>query len=200
MKRAPVPVRGFTLIETIVVISILAVVGVAISGMIAYIYKTNTFLFQQSAATDNARRGIEYALENLREASYGADGSYPIASAATSTVTFYADVDNDGTVEKIRYYLSNGTLYRGVTNPAGSPPSYSGQTEASTIVANYVQNSTSTPIFNYYDDTGTLLSTPADVSKVESVSVVIGVDVDVRRAPVTFTLIGSATIRNLKAQ
>lgn len=190
--------RGFTLIEMLVVIAVLAVVGVAVSGMIAYIYKTNTFLFQQSSATDNARRGIEYALENIREASYGADGAYPIANAATSTVTFYADVDNDGTVEKIRYYLSNGTLYRGVTNPAGSPPSYTGQTEAATIVASYVQNGTSTPIFNYYDDTGAQLATPADVSKVASVSVVIGVDVDVRRAPVTFTLIGSATIRNLR--
>ena len=200
MQRYSSKTRAFTLIETVVVIGVLAVVGVAISGMIAYIYKTNTFLFQQSAATDSARRGIEYALENIREASYGADGSYPIANAATSTVTFYADVDNDNVVEEIRYYLSNGTLYRGVTNPAGSPPSYAGQPEASTIVANYVQNGTSTPIFNYYDDTGAQLSTPADVSQVASVSVVIGVDVDIRRAPVTFTLIGSATIRNLKAQ
>jgi hypothetical protein len=186
------------MIEMLVVIGVLAIVGLAVSGMIAYIYRSNTFLFQQSSATDNARRGVEYALENIREASYGADGSFPIATAATSTITFYADVDNDGTVEKIRYYLSNGTLYRGVTNPAGSPPSYTGQPETSSVVANYVQNGTSTPVFNYYDDTGTLLSTPADVSKVASVSAVIGVDVDLRRAPLTFTLIGSATIRNLR--
>lgn len=191
--------RAFTLVETMVVIAILSVVGIALMGMITYVYKTNTFIFQQSTATDNARRGIEYALENLREATYGADGSYPIATAATSTVTFYADVDNDGTVEMIRYYLTNGTLYRGVTNPGGTPPSYTGQTEATTIVANYVQNSTTTPVFHYYDDTGAELSTPADTSKIASVSAVIGIDVDVKRAPVTFTLIGTATLRNLRA-
>lgn len=182
-----------------VVIAILSVVGIALMGMITYVYKTNTFIFQQSTATDNARRGVEYALENLREATYGADGSYPINTAATSTVTFYADVDNDGTVEKIRYYLSGTTLYRGVANPGGNPPSYTGQAEATTTVASYMQNGTSTPIFNYYDDTGAQLATPADTSKVASVSIVIGIDVDVKRAPITFTLIGSATLRNLRS-
>jgi len=192
MKR-----RGFTLVEMIVVIGILSVVGVALTGMIAYVYKTNTFIFQQSAATDNARRGVESALELIREASYGADGSYPIANAATSTVTFYADADGDGDIEKVRYYLSNGTLYRGLTNPGGSPPGYTGQTESVVTIASYVQNGTSTPLFHYYDDDGEELSAPADVSHISSVSVVIGVDIDVRRAPVTFTLIGSATLRNL---
>jgi prepilin-type N-terminal cleavage/methylation domain-containing protein len=191
--------RGFTLIEMMVVIAILTVVGISLIGMISYVYKTNTFVFQESTATDNARRGIEYAFENLREATYGADGSYPIAAAATPTITFYADVDSDGTVEKIRYYLSNGNLYRGVANPAGSPPSYTGQPELTTTVASYVQNGTSTPIFHYYDDTGAELASPFDVSKIASVSVVIGIDVDTKRAPITFTLIGSATLRNLRS-
>ncbi len=192
-------VLGFTLIETMVVIGITSVVGIALMSMITFVYKTNTFIFQQSTATDNARRGVEFALENLREATYGADGSYPIETAATSTVTFYADVDNDGTVERIRYYISGGSLFRGVANPAGNPPSYTGQAESTTTVAAYVQNGTTTPLFHYYDDTGTELATPADISKIASVSVVIGIDVDVKRAPVTFTLIGTATLRNLRS-
>ncbi len=189
---------GFTLIETVVVIGILVVVSGALVGMIVYVYKANAFIFQQSTATDSARRGIEYALENLREATYGADGAYPIATAATSTITFYADVDNDGVVEKIHYYLLSNKLYRGVVNPAGNPPSYTGQPESAIIVASYVQNSTSTPIFHYYNNSGTELTTPVDVGSVASISVVIGVDVDTRRAPTTFTLIGSATVRNLR--
>jgi prepilin-type N-terminal cleavage/methylation domain-containing protein len=189
--------KGFTLVEMVVVIGILAVVGVALTGMIGYVYRTNAFIFEETSATDSARRGVAYALENIREASYGADGSYPLATAATSTITFYADVDNDGVVEKIHYYLENGTLYRGVTNPAGAPPSYDGQTETSTVVASYVRNDSSTPIFHYYDDTGAELTAPADVSKVASVSAVVGVDVDPRRAPLTYTLIGTATIRSL---
>ena len=189
--------KGFTLVETVVVIGILAVVGMALTGMIAYVYQTNAFIFQETSATDSARRGVQFALENIREATYGADGSYPLSTAATSTIAFYADVDNDGVVEKVRYYLTNGTLYRGVTDPAGAPPSYSGQAEAATIVASYVRNDASTPIFHYYDDTGAELTTPADVSKVASVSAVVGVDVDPRKAPLTYTLIGTATIRSV---
>lgn len=189
--------RGFTLVETVVVIGILAIVGTALTGMIAYVYQTNAFIFQETSATDSARRGVQFALENIREATYGADGSYPIATAATSTISFYADVNNDGTVEKIRYYLQDGTLYRGVTNPAGAPPSYTGQTETATVVASYVRNDAATPVFHYYDDTGAELATPADVSKVASVSAVVGVDVDPRKAPLTYTLIGTATIRSV---
>jgi prepilin-type N-terminal cleavage/methylation domain-containing protein len=189
--------KGFTLIEMVVVIGILAVVGVALTGMISYVYRTNAFIFEETSATDSARRGVQFALENIREATYGADGSYPLSTAATSTIAFYADVDNDGVVEKIRYYLTNGTLYRGVTNPAGAPPAYTGQTESSTVVASYVRNDASTPVFHYYDDTGAELSAPADVSKVASVSAVVGVDVDPRRAPLTYTLIGTATIRSV---
>ncbi|MFZ1987719.1 MAG: type II secretion system protein [Minisyncoccia bacterium] len=190
--------RAFTLVETMVVIAILGIVSIAFTNMIVYTYRTNAFIFQQTSATDNARRGIEYALENIREASYGADGAYPIAAAATSTVTFYADVDSDGTVEKIRYYLTDKKLYRGVINPVGSPPSYAGQTETTIIAADYVQNGTSTPLFHYYDDAGAELSSPFDVSNIASVSAVIGVDVDPNRAPVTFTLIGQATLRNVR--
>ncbi len=187
-----------TLVEMMVVISLVAVVSIALTSMITFVYKSNTFIFQQSTATDNARRGVEFALENLRESTYGADGSYPIHTAATSTITFYADVDNDGVVEQIHYYLASTTLTRGVTNPGGNPPSYGGQTEVLTTIASYVQNGTSTPLFHYYDNTGTELPVPVDISKIASVSVVIGVDVDTRRAPLTFTLIGTATLRNLR--
>ena len=68
-------------------------------------------------------------MQDLREASYGDDGSYPIAAAASSSVTFYADLNDSGDVQEVTYALSNGTLYRGVTYATGNPPSYAGQTD-----------------------------------------------------------------------
>lgn len=190
--------NGFTLIEALVVIAMISSIGVAMGGIIQYFYQKNAFLLEQTASLDNARRTILDAVRTIREASYGDDGAYPIANAATSTLTFYADLDNDGSVEKIRYYLSNGTLYRGVTNSTGSPPSYAGQSEATTTVAAYVRNASSTPLFTYYDDAGaTLPAASTDESLIRAVSISVWIDLNPNRAPNTFNLMETATLRNI---
>lgn len=190
--------RAFTLIEVLVVVAILATVGMALSVSIVQSYRGNAYVYEAASSVDNARRGLFTALQNLREATYGQDGSFPVASAATSTVTFYADVDADGPVERVRIYLVNGTLYRGVTNSAGNPPSYSGQPESVQTVVGYVRNGTSTPLFTYYDENGAALSAPVDVSDVRFVSMDIRTDLNPTRAPNVYQLMGSATLRNLR--
>lgn len=194
------PRRGFTIIEMLVVIAITAAVGGALTGMIQYFYQSNAYLLEQTDALDNARRAMLDAVQTLREASYGDDGSYPVAAAATSTVTFYADVNNTGSVEKVRYYLSNGTLYRGVTNSAGTPPVYTGQAEATTTVAAYVRNASSTPLFTYYDHTGAVLSsTSTPISQISAVTISVWIDLNPNRAPNVFNLSETATLRNLRS-
>jgi prepilin-type N-terminal cleavage/methylation domain-containing protein len=190
--------RGFTLLETIVVVAILAVVGVGLLSMIAYFYRSNAFVLEQTSALDSAHRGIDDAFGVLREASYGEDGSYPIALAATSSMTFYSDVDSDSPVERVRLYLSNGTFYQGVTNAAGSPPSYTGQTESVYTIATWVSNATSTPIFRYYNTDGTELTGSIVLSDVASVRLRLDVDLNPLRAPNILTMEQSATLRNLR--
>jgi type II secretory pathway pseudopilin PulG len=190
--------RGFSLIETVVVTALIVLVGVSLSVMIQYFYRTNDYVLQESAAVQSARLGLATAVQNLRESSYGDDGSYPIASAASSSVAFYADVNGDGKVDKIRYYLLNGTLYRGVTNSTGNPATYVGQPEGTTTVATYIRNTAATPIFQYYDDTGALIAAPVNVSNVASIAITILVDVDPNRSPSPYSLLGSATLRNLE--
>jgi len=188
------------LVETLVVIAMLGTIGVALSGMIQYFYQKNAYLLEQTASLDNARRTVLDAVRTLRQASYGDDGTYPIATAATSTVTFYSDLDNDGSVEKVRYYLANGTLYRGVTESAGAPPSYAGQTESMNIIAAYVRNTAATPIFTYYDDSGAALSAiNTDASKISAVTISVWIDLNPNRAPNTFNLSETATLRNLRS-
>jgi hypothetical protein len=167
--------------------------------MIQYFYQKNAYLLEQTDALDNARRTMLDAVRTLREASYGDDGSYPIATAGTSTITFFADLDNDGSVEKIRYYLVNSTLYRGVTNSAGSPPVYTGQTEAITTVAASVRNTKFTPLFTYYDSSGAALSTTStNISQISAVTISAWIDINPNRAPNVFNLSETATLRNLR--
>ena len=78
--------------------------------------------------SEQARSGVEDAMKYLREASYGSDGSYPIASVATSSITFYANVNNDTFIEQVTYLLQNGTFYRVVGEPSGNPPTYADET------------------------------------------------------------------------
>jgi len=196
-SNRPFPSRTFTLIEVLVVIAILGTAGIALSSMIQFFYRGNAFLFEQTAALDSARRGMREAVVSIREASYGDDGSYPITEASDSLLTIYSDFDDDASVERVRYSLSETVLYREVTNSGGSPPSYAGQPSSTTTIATYVQ-STSTPLFTYYDVAGTELSSPIDISGIAAIGITLTTDLNPLRAPNLFTLTGRATLRNLR--
>lgn len=189
---------GFTLIETIVVVAITAFILVTLGLLLVYFYKTNAYTLEQATAVVQARKGVEDAMRYLREASYGSDGSYPISSAATSSIVFYANVNGDTAVEKITYTVINKAFYRMVATPTGNPPTYAGAAVATSTISLPIVNSTSTPIFRYFNSAGTELATPVDVSDVSSVRTTIVVDVNANRAPTAFTLSGGATLRNLK--
>lgn len=189
--------RGFTLVETIMVIALSTVVMLALSSLIVYFYKTNAFVLEQSQAVNSARLSIQHAMADLREAAYGADGSYPLNAAATSTVTFYAALGSTSTIDKVRYYLQGTTLYRGVTAPSGSPLTYAGQPEETTLVVDNIRNGTSTPLFTYYDSAGAALALPVNIASVASVRIQVLTDVNPQRAPLVYTLAGSATLRAL---
>lgn len=190
--------RAFTLVEMLVVISLTTVVGLALLTMIASFYRSNAYLLEATSAVDSASRGLNQALESVREASYGEDGTYPLASAATSSVTFYGDMDRDASVERVRLYLSGGVFYRGVTDAAGNPPGYAGQPEATDVIATYVKNAASTPVFRYYDEDGIELTGTINIARVRSIRTRLDVDINPQRAPNILILEGAATLRNLR--
>ena len=190
--------RGFTLVEIVVVVGLTGLVGLGLLSMITFFYRSNAFLLEATSAVDSASRGVNQSLEHLREASYGEDGGYPLAVAATSSVTFYSDLDVDSSIERVRLYLTNGILYRGVTEASGNPPSYTGQPEITTVLATDVKNATSTPAFRYFDEGGIELTGVIDIAEVRTVRVRFDVDINPQRAPNILTLEGGATLRNLR--
>ncbi len=192
--------RAFTLIETMVVVSVVLVAGVALMTSIQYFYRSNAYILEQTSALESARRGHAFTLQNLREASYGDDGAYLVSAAGTSTITFHADIDKDGGIERIRAYLTNGTLYRAITNSSGNPAVYTGQPETIETISVSIRNATSTPIFTYYDAEGVALIYPIDIAEIVSVGVRLDVDLNPLRAPNVFTLSGTATLRNLPTE
>lgn len=175
-----------------------ALVLTTLGWLIVYFYKTNAYALEQSISIGQARRGVEDAMLYLREASYGNDGAYPIKNVATSSVTFYANTNNDTVIERVTYILINKVLYRTIATPTGNPLSYANATIATSTIATPVTNNESTPVFRYFDKNGTELFAPVDISEIASIRTTVIVDVNVNRAPVAFTLSGGATLRNLK--
>ncbi len=193
-------VRALSFIEMLVVIAVFGMLTIAIVDSILYFYKANTSSIEQEYQVENARRGIEVLVQDIREATYADNGSYPLASIASSSITFYSDTDGDNSVEKIRYQLSNLKLLRNVVDSSGTPPAYTGQ-GATTTVSNFIRNSTEAiPVFRYYNASNVEVTDPALIATVVSVTVTLVVDITQNHTPGQFTLKGSATLRNLRAQ
>lgn len=177
---------GFTLIEMVVVIALTTLIMIVLSTMLVNFYKTNAYVLAQTVATDSARRGVEDVVKYVREASIATDSAYPIQSAATSSVSFYADTNNDGTFEQVTYAAQDGTFIRTIT----------GSDVVMTLATNLT--STSTPLFQYYDSSGAELTTPITLSRIATVKITLMIELDRNRGYAPFTLSGTATLRNAK--
>jgi len=98
---------GFTLIETIVALAVFSITTAALFYGIYALFKNYKYSFQQSQAVEEARRGIETMVREVRQAIPGDNGSYPIEKAGDSELIFYSDINGDGRVERVRYFLGS---------------------------------------------------------------------------------------------
>lgn len=198
--RLPFPVsrRGLTMMDVIVWVSVFLVVIIALISALTSFYKTNRFAIDQADATASAQRGIDRMVRTVREAAYSVNGAYPIVSFSANSFTFYSDANNDGYAERIRYFIESGALKQGVITPSvGSSNPYTG-TEVVSVVSSYVRNDGSTPLFQYYDSSGSLMGSYTAIADVRFAVVTLVVDIDPLRTPTLITLRSSAALRNLK--
>ena len=185
--------KGFTLIE-----AVLVVMGTIISSVL-YFYRTNAHAVEQVYAIESARKGIEYLVRDLREATYADNGAYPFIAIGDHEVFFYSDIDQDQSVERIRYRLVNGVLEKGITNASGNPAVYNDTDELFFAISTNVRNEeNSTPIFSYFDVSGTAIVNLNNVTDVIFIKVNLMININPNRLPEDFTLRSSAAIRNLK--
>lgn len=157
--------QGYALYEVLVALSVLGLVAIGI--FLAFKAGTTTWTTSQQfvAEQQNARILVNTIARGVRMIGYQYTGANAaVINGTLSDLSFYADMDGDGTMECYRYYLSGGTVYEAVVQ---------GSTCASSIL-----NATGQPItaaleskglsvknltFTYYNaDTqgGALLSAP----------------------------------------
>ncbi len=102
--------KGFTIIETIITIVVFSLIMGVVFAFVTMAYRTHGYTWQQSTAINEARKGIETMVKEIRMARPGEDGSYSIEKAEDKEFVFYSDIDNDGNVEKVRYFLGTVNL------------------------------------------------------------------------------------------
>ena len=193
--------KGFSVVEILIVIGIIAMVGLAIGAFQRDVFSENSILQQSLNAQQDIRRAFKIMVREIRPAQNASTGAYPISTALYNEFGFYSDTNNDGQPEHIRYFLDAGTLKRGEIVPVGTPPVYNSLTETEIILAQNIVNENEN-IFLYYDGnftgTGNPLVAPINVSQVRLVQIAISIDKDQFKPPATTTSSTQVTIRNLR--
>ncbi len=195
---------GFTIIEAIVSIAIILAIG---SGIIAF--ERSVLMNAKVAQSElnsgqQVRRTLSGFVADLRSATQSAAGAYAIESAATNTLSFFANVDSDSSIERVRYFVATGTLRRGVIKPTGT--TYNSANEKISTMINDLSNPTSTPIFSYYDtgydgftsSSTDPLPTPINIPSIRMVKISVVVNPNGVRSPIMQTYTTQVSIRNLK--
>lgn len=195
--------RGYSLVEFLMSMAMATIILVVVTAFARNIFSLNLSSQASLGAQVESRKILNQMVGELRSASPSALGAYAIESAATSTITFFSDVNGDDTADKIRYYIDTGSrsIRRGVTLASGSPSAYTLSETVTTLMSD-ISNGTSTPLFDYYDGnhtgTSTALSLPVNLSQVRLIKVTVKIDKDNNRSPVTMTFTSGASLRNLK--
>lgn len=192
--------RGFTVVEIIIVAALSSLLmGALLRFLVAGypLYKT-TYLQQRS--TEVARLQLKRISKILRETQYADTGAYPLVEMQPQRIVFYANVDNDAAVERLRYELSGTDLVRGVIEPVGTPVSYPVNTEVATVISRGIQNGAQA-LFTYYTGgypTDATPLTPADLTEVKYIDFYLLIDVDPAIDPSAIEVRSQVQLRNLK--
>ncbi len=180
-------------------------IGVFVMIMIALtLLSRNTWIYNSFISSgvnnvDSIRKTLKTMSTEIRTASTADTGAYVIGQATATDFIFYSDIDGDQKKERVRYFLLNGALRKGVTKPTGSPLGYNLANEQISTLIDYVTNAST---FEYFDKdyagTEAPLPSPVNISSIRLVKINITIDDDPNHAPTVHTFSTQVSIRNLK--
>lgn len=207
-KRIPRLLRGLTLVETIVALFIMSAGMLGFSLLLNSTWKSNKFIVETGIAAVKVNRASAEIINNLRKVRQADNGDYPVQSGDDFDIEVYLDIDNDGVTERVHYWLDtvNDRLMRGIREPSGTnPPSYAAGDGTTSIIADYIVNEVTEPVFYYYnenypgDTVNNPIATPIAVEDVRLVRILLRVNIDPIRAPNNINVESFVDLRNLES-
>lgn len=191
-------IYGYTLIEMLVVVAIILIVVPTLFASIQSLYNSHASTLSESLALIETTNAVGAIVRDVRSAVYSEDGALPVAEISTSTLTLYTDTDFDGRVERVRYFLNNKTIFKGIIEPTLASDYPLASETISTLITNVVNENTNTPLFRYYTSTSSEITTLTNTLGVRRVEVTVTGSSYFRSKTSEISLRSSASIRNLK--
>lgn len=186
---------GFTILEILIAIGILIIISVIGVNFFVQNFHTYMFSLEMSDAIYQARKGTETAIKELREARDSEFGNYAIEDASAQELIFFSDIDDDQTTERVRYFLDNSDLKKGVIDP--TEEAYPIENEVIRTIAQYIRNG-SQDVFIYYDGDNNQLTVPDQLNQIKLIKIFLKININPDRAPQDFNLESVVQLRNLK--
>ncbi len=190
--------NGYTLIEMIVVIAIILIVTPVLFSSILSLYKTHAKTLSRAFALSQTTSGVKEIVRDVRSAVYAENGALPIVEIATSSLTLYTDTDMDSTVERVRYFLDDTTIKKGIIEPTATSSYPESNETIEDLSTSIVNNETNTPVFRYFDATSTEITSSSDILDVKRIEVNFIGSNRFSGETTEVQIKSSASIRNLK--
>ena len=151
------PEEGFTLIEVLLASVVIIGLGMAILGLQYVLGQSQVFIWKGSVDVDQANSSMQTLVREIRTARPSDSGAYSLELVSDQEIIFYSDIDFDGESERVRYFLNDTVLSKGVIEPIGFPPAYPAEDEKVKALSENIRNG-GEPIFFYYNG-----NWPADI-------------------------------------
>lgn len=192
--------KGFTLIEVLMTMSIFTLISIGAITIFARSEVFNRISIGRINAVDEGRKILRPLVGEVRSAMPSHEGGYMLAQTLPDSFIFFSDIDGDGRIERVRYFIEDNTFKKGVTKPTGSPLTYNLSNETiSWIIQNIDQGDV--PVFTYfdalYDGSTEPLAQPVSPLDVRMVGITIRIQRNPQSNDKPVTLSTQVSIRNL---
>jgi prepilin-type N-terminal cleavage/methylation domain-containing protein len=195
--------NGFSLLEVIIVVTIAASIVIVVGNLGSNTNALNSLVSQELQSKVDISQTLQTMVSEIRSAGPSQGGAYPVESASTSSFAFYSDINKDGVIEHVRYFLASSSIEKGIIAPTGTPAAYPISNEIVTDLVDNIIPTTSTPLFSYYDSaysgTQAMLAMPVDVSVIRLVQIGFYADTKSTQAPSAQYFSAFVDIRNLRS-
>jgi len=184
---------GYSLVELLVVMTLTSMIAVP---LVIFSYKGLTSYAFLQAQSDTSTE-LSTLSQRIAKVVRGTTG---IITAQDNTLTIYGYFSpQDTTIKKIRYFISGTNLNIGVTPPTGTAPNYTYVAADEQVTTTRVDLAMGgTPMFTYYDDTGTQLPNGFAISQIKEIGFYVAANPRTKQLSVPIALTTRVTLRNFK--
>lgn len=185
--------KGISLIE----MTVTAGLFVVISGLLIVMIVRSYNSYRYSRQTIDAQEKASVAMRDFEKNTRGAT---QILNSSPNELIFYSYLldDRQPAPSRVRYYVENGNLAKGVIHADGTGPifDYPTDQEFYKIIAKNVINGDN--LFLYYNDASVQIGDPVPADAVRMIKFTISIDKNTANPPEAITEITSVNLRNLK--